>query len=43
MQCVQNRFLDMPVCNRATGANLFEVIDVGIKHSVGKREGFLFR
>ena len=31
MQCVQNRFLDMPVCNRATGANLFEVIDVCIK------------
>ena len=33
MVCVQNRFLDMPVCNRATGANLFEVIDVCMKNN----------
>ena len=26
-KCVENRFIDMPVCNRATGANLFQVID----------------
>ena len=31
MKCVQNRFLDMPVCNQATGANLFEVIDDRMK------------
>ena len=30
---VQNRFLGMPVCNRATGANLFEVIDEMMKNS----------
>ena len=29
--CVQNRFLDMPVCNRGTGANLFEAIDNSMK------------
>ena len=33
MLCVQNRFLDTPVCNRATGANLFEVNDVCMKNN----------
>ena len=31
LTCVQNRFLDMPVCNRATGANLFDVIDASMR------------
>ena len=24
---VQNRFLDMPICNKASGANLFATVD----------------
>ncbi|KAI0211424.1 hypothetical protein LSAT2_003748, partial [Lamellibrachia satsuma] len=34
---VQNRFLDMPICNKATGANLFAAVDESM-HSVRKED-----